>query len=647
MCGIAGIVAREPLQPPQRDVLARINQALVHRGPDGAGEFQSPHLALAMRRLSIIDTAGGWQPLYDEDRNLALVSNGEIYNYVELREGLLQRGHRFRTGSDCEVIPHLYQEHGTRCVDHLRGMFAFALWDSRERTLLLARDRMGEKPLFLYEQPGSLVFASELRALLRSGAVPFELDPGAIDRYFHYQYVPDPQTPIRGVRKLRPGHVLIVRLEPWSVEERCYWRMEDAPPLEGNPAELIRAELETISRIAIRSDVPVGIALSGGLDSSALAALTSRKYPGTMHAFSAGYPGRPRSDERADAKALADHLDMPFHQVEISDSTVVESFADMVGWQDDLVADLSGFGYWMVAQSARENGVPVLLQGQGGDELFWGYRWVREAYRQSMRKRRVDPLRGPRMRDYLRLSWPSLWPRRAPLDWAMDLAGLRGSLAAYRRDRLAPPERLVFYDLTPPFRTAQSSVRKVYTSDFAAGLNGSSPFDVFTVGSPSPAVDVSLTRLICQTYLLGNGIARGDRLSMAASVELRLPLVDYRLVETVIGLRKARSDAGLPPKAWLREAIADVVPEWVMSRPKRGFQAPTRPWTRAIFAAHGHLLEDGVLVGLGILRPEAGRQLRQGHFPVTQTDPLCFTALMLEVWCRQWTSPLRTSGSIA
>jgi asparagine synthase (glutamine-hydrolysing) len=612
-----------------------MSQAMIHRGPDGAGQFHSKRVAIAVRRLNIIDLATGAQPLTDENESLVLIANGEIYNYVELRDRLRDRGHVFKTGSDCEVILHLYQEHGEDCVQHLRGMFAFALWDKRKQTLLLARDRMGEKPLYLFEQDGFLVFGSELKTLLRSGFVPFRLEPSAIDHYFYYQYVPEPMTPIQGVRKLRAGSTLTIALEPWEIRESCYWRMEDAPPLDGNPAERIRAELETISEIVIRSDVPVGIALSGGLDSSAIAALTAQRYRGIMHAFSVGYTHRPHSDERSNAQAMARSLSMPFHEIEISTNQAVESFADLVLWQDDPIADIAGFGYWALAKAAREQGIPVLLQGHGGDELFWGYPWVTAAARQSRRKSLLDLSARPRFREYLELTWPKTWPRRAPIDWVTSLAGFRSSLDSYQRDRIGPRERLVFYDLAEHFRTAAKSTPEVYAPRFRKSLNGTTPYDLFTLPLPWRQIDVEMTRLICQTYLSENGIAQGDRLSMAASVELRLPLVDYRLVETVIGLRKVHSDVGLPPKSWLKQATEDILPESVRKRPKRGFQPPVREWHRAIFDKYGRLLKNGALIQLGILTPQAAERFARGAFPLTQTMSLAFNALVLEVWCRQ------------
>ncbi len=639
MCGITGIVCNRPIEPGEIAALGRMNDRLRHRGPDGEGQFTDTNVALAMRRLSIIDLTGGWQPIYNEDRSLAIVANGEIYNYMELRQQLEARGHHLTTSGDIETILHLYEEHGLDCVQHLRGMFAFALWDSKRRRLVMARDRMGEKPLYLYESDSRLLFASEMKALLASGLVPFELDPNAVDLYFHYQYVPEPMTPLKGVRKLDAAHLLIVDTDPWRVEERCYWRMEDAPPIEGEPAILIREELETVSKIVIRSDVPVGVALSGGLDSSAIAALAARKYPGTMHAFSVGYPGRPQHDERADAKALADHLEMPFHDVELTTEDMVAFFPDLVYWRDDPIADISGFGYYAVMKIAREQGVPVVLQGQGGDELFWGYSWVQDAARQSVRKSFLAS-RGAlaALPQYLRFGFPRKLSRLAIGEWAHSLGGLRPGLKSLQRDRHTPTNQLVFYDLISDFRMSARESKSLFTSTLIEQLNGSNAAGLFSLEQSQPNIDVALTRLICDTYLRENGVTQGDRLSMASSIELRLPLLDYHLVETVIGLRKAQTDARQPAKAWLKAAIKGLLPDWVMQRPKRGFSPPVTEWHRALFAAHGEKLADGYLTQHGILNLESARQLSTGPFPQGAITPMSFKALVLEQWCRQMTN---------
>jgi asparagine synthase (glutamine-hydrolysing) len=648
MCGIAGII-NQSTGDRSADV-DRMVDALVHRGPDGVGRYGNQHLNLGMRRLSIIDLAGGDQPLFNEDRSLVLIANGEIYNYVELRRELIDRGHHFRTHSDCEVIVHLYEDHQQGCLERLRGMFAFALWDEKRKMLMLARDRMGEKPLYLYESEGELVFSSELKSILRSGRVRFQLDPQSIDSYFHFGYVPEPQTPLQGVRKLPAGHCLTARLADRSVgeapglriEERAYWCIENAPPVAGSPAELIGAELETISRLIVRADVPVGVALSGGLDSSAVAALANRASPGRIEAFTVGYDGHNRNDERGLAREFAAHLQIPLHDIVLRTDEVVAGFPALTSWQDDPIADIAGSGYLAVMRLAREHGVPVILQGHGGDELCWGYQWARQAVLQSRRKFDHLVRGGLALTDYLKMHRPRTYNRGTLLRWIHDLGGIRSSIDQYRRDRSSPVDRLVFYDLSPDFREAQREMARHYTRPFLESLAATDPADLFNIATGSLArtdeatLEVEITRLLCATYLMENGVAQGDRLSMASSVELRLPLIDYRLVELLIGLRKSQPDAGLKPKQRLREALTGILPPWVMARPKRGFTPPVRQWHRRLFNAYGGRLRNGYLVQSGILSPAAGAEFAGGTFPFGVTAPLSFKALVLEQWCRNF-----------
>ncbi|MDQ3755072.1 MAG: asparagine synthase (glutamine-hydrolyzing) [Acidobacteriota bacterium] len=636
MCGISGIVTREPITPERISAVARMDAAQTHRGPDGAGAFSDRHIALAVRRLSIIDPVVGAQPLYNEDHSLALIANGEIYNFTELRQGLQARGHRFATGSDCETILHLYEEHETGCVHHLRGMFAFALWDMKRGRLMLARDRMGEKPLYLYGRDGALMFASELRALGASALVPFELSPEAINLYFHYQYVPEPLTPLKGVRKLDAAHLLTVDVVSWRVAETCYWRMEDAPALTGDPGELIREQLDTVGALTLRADTRVGVALSGGLDSSAVAALTAhRKSPPEIHAFSVGYEGSPESDERAAARALALHLGLPFHEVELKANQMVEFFPELVGLRDDPIADISGYGYYSVMRLAREHDVPVMLQGQGGDELFWGYPLLQQAAFESKQKAALEENLWSAWPSYLR--WQRL-PKRgraAVARWVREGGGLLPSWQHLRRHLALPASRIIFYDLAPDFCHAAEGIGKLYAQTFVDDLRATDPTKVWMLAPPSTNIDVRLTRLICDTYLRENGIAQSDRLSMASSVELRLPLVDYKLIETVIGLRKTQPDAHLPSKAWFKIALRDLLPAWVLDRPKRGFEPPTRSWHNALFAAYGNSLPGGYLVQAGVLSQGGACHLATGDFPPDAVAPLSFKVLVLEQWCRQ------------
>jgi len=610
-----------------------MNEALTHRGPDSAGEYSDEHVALAMRRLSIIDVEGAAQPLFNEDKSLVLVANGEIYNFLELRDQLTGLGHRFASRGDCETIIHAYEQYGCRCVDHLRGMFAFALWDTNRRRLVLARDRMGEKPLYLYCKDGLLVFASEMRALLRSGLVPFELDPTGVHLYFHFEYVPEPRTAVKGVRKLDAAHLLLVDVDAQSTREQRYWNMEDAAPLDGDPAVLLRAALEDVSRIILRSDVPVGIALSGGLDSSSLAVLAARRSCDGFQAFAVGYPEHSETDERADAAALAAELDMPFHDVEISAGDMVAGFAGLVLARDDPIADIAGYGYYAVARLARDHGVPVLLQGQGGDELFWGYPWVKEAVAANALKANVLKRGWRELPACLRLRGPGgirPWQIRS---WLTDLCGLRAGLRRYHRYRNSDPDRMLFYDLSMQFALALEETPSLYARAFFEQVTESAPFDIFTFEQPWPPIDVRLTSLICDTYLRSNGIAQADRLGMASSIELRLPLLDHKFVETAVGLRKTRPDHHLAPKRRLKEAIGDLLPPQVLGRAKRGFTPPMMEWLSAIMKEHGPDLVDGYLVQSGVLTGEACRRLVAGE-SLGLGISLALDAVVLELWCR-------------
>lgn len=649
MCGIAGLISRAPLSSSHVEKIHEVNHRLEHRGPDGEGTYASAHVMLAMRRLSIIDLKTGWQPLFNEDRSLVLIANGEIYNFVELRRDLQAQGHAFSTGSDCETILHLYEEYGLAFVDHLRGMYAFALWDDRARRLILGRDRMGEKPLYLVSVGESLYFASELRALIQSGVVPFELDAAAVHTYFHYGYVADPSCIVSGVRKLPAANILIINLDPWEIRERRYWRMEDAPALRGNPAQLIRDELERSAQLITRADVPVGVALSGGIDASAIAALASSERSCDLHAFTVGYTGTPWQDERADAERFAKYLKIPFHSVELSTTDFIEQYSSVNLYRDDPIADIAGVAIAAVAQLARHNSVPVLLFGHGGDELFWGYQWMRSALHSTRRREAVAAgLCG--ITDYMRVS---AFPLSVTLgiQWAMSGAGILTEWRQYQADRRAARGRVVFYDSEPFFQFASRTLcQSLYTNRFINEIGQSDLTVGFTARGPDVPPEVTLIRLICETYLMENGIAQADRLSMSASVEARLPLVDYRLVETVIGLHKTYPfSSGAHPKQWFLEAVAGLVPDFVLKRRKRGFSPPWRQWGHALAVSHGDQLVDGYLVQNRIIRPEAAKQQRKDLIPrISGPRPMAQLTLALENWCRQMTaaSDRRSSWAI-
>ncbi|MCC5669496.1 asparagine synthase (glutamine-hydrolyzing) [Nostoc sp. CHAB 5784] len=576
MCGICGVIGQRENQA--KTLVNAMLQSLVPRGPDGEGVFYAPGIALGSRRLSIIDIEHGEQPLYNEDRSLVLIANAEIYNYVEIRRALESQGHRFRTGSDCEVILHLYEEYGVDCIPRLRGMFAFALFDSRRGVVLLARDRLGEKPLYIYQDESALYFASELKALIRSGSVLLQIDYNALHEYFHYQYVPEPETIIKKVRNLPAGHALLAHIGDRSLTEWTYWSLEDVETVDANPAEVLATELCKIGQIIVRADTDIGVALSGGLDSTAVSALAAANTR-SVTAFSIGYEGRPTVDERRFAERVAKTLGLEHHQAELTSDSIVADFDNMVTALDQPIADMASFGYYAIAKLARSHGIKVLLHGHGGDEFFWGYKWVRRA------------LASLRNRD------PSTIGRH-------DL-----------------------YAYSEIVNMARRLLPGLYTPEFA---RWQLPYQ--ERGSSQRKLGIRVTRLLADTYLRTNGVAQTERLSMSMGVEVRLPLLDYRFVELVIGLRVLRDDDDLFPKTWLRQATSSLVPDFVSKRNKRPFSTPIQRWHQHLFTAYHERVINGWLVSSGVVTRNGAARLASGACGVGNGTSLSLKALVFETW---------------
>lgn len=632
MCGICGQLKFQGMDDAGIEQVERMSAALQHRGPDEHGCYHDQNIAMGFRRLSIIDLHGASQPIYNEDNTVVLVCNGEIYNYQDLRKQLAGR-HTFSTNGDCETIVHLYEENGIRCVQYLRGMFSFALWDSRKRMLLLARDRMGEKPLYFYENDNGILFASELKSLLASNMVKRDLDMTAINMYFHYQFVPEPRTPISGVSKLGAAQTMCIYADDLRCETDTYWSMEDVPPNDEDPVEAIRASMDAACRDVVQSDVPIGISLSGGLDSSVVAALVSNHSTQRVHAFTAGYEGRPECDERNDAKVLAEHLGMPFHEVEISSSDMMQGFQELIKSHDEPIADIAGFGYLSIMRAAQKEGIRVMVQGQGADELLGGYPHMQEAYERSMNKRSLRKWGALVLPRYLKIARPrgrEPWQLRR---WAEEWFGLKDGWQNFRIDCADESCLLPLYSAGRAYKEMQSSGPSCFTEEFsqAAGHPGKGLFEFDWINGD---IRDKISALMCKTYLLSNGIAQGDRLSMSCSVEMRLPFVDYRLVETIMGLRKNMPRGCFTTKHWLKEAFRELMPGVVLDRPKRGFSPPSNEWFRQIFAEYGRYLVDGELVRMGVLTRPGAQTLSEGFLCPAVSAPLSFKALVLELWVR-------------
>lgn len=640
MCGILGRFYR---QPTHRSSFTKKELAtLIHRGPDGSGTYNDVHIQFGHTRLAIIDlTESGHQPMTYRDGRYVITYNGEVYNYLELRTELETKGERFVSSSDTEVLLAAYKIWGRECVSHFRGMFAFGLWDEKEKSLFLARDRCGEKPLFYYRDDQCLAFASELKGLLPLLASRPALDLSAVDMYLHYQYVPEPFTLLQGVRKIPAGHTLMLSLSNWYAEPMRYWNVEEPAKISDLPTDTpnilrcIREGLEESVKLTLRSDVPVGVALSGGIDSGAIAALAQKNSSEPVQAFSVGYPGRPTYDERDQAQALAKRLGMIVHEVELPVGSFVDFFPQLVRVMDEPIADPAAFGHYSVSKAAADHGFKVLLTGLGGDELFWGYPWVTQTVTTnqilatSPLLNAILPLTAsPRMQRFLRKMARN---RRAP-SFCQEWASLLNRIGTTPWS----VQRLHFYDAEPHFKGAFHAKRTVYGPAMRA-VSEENPFKPTDIGVREvEQIPAAVIRLLFDTWLVSNCISLGDRVSMSVGVETRLPFLDVELIELVMALRSKQPDHTLGQKAWLRMAMKGVLPEEVLTRPKAGFRPPVQEWLLGVITRYGSVLCNGNLTKVGVLNEKKVNSMLQ-DMPQQGWPTLFFMykLVLLEMWCEE------------
>ena len=542
MCGICGIVSLDGASSPDRRVLEEMNATLVHRGPDDEGLIVDGPAGLAMRRLSIIDLPGGHQPITNEDGTVHVVLNGEIYNYRELRERLVRAGHSFATHSDTEVLVHLYEERGDGFLDELRGMFAIALWDSRRRRVVIARDPFGIKPLYWSDAAGELAFASELRALERRPGFRGELDLEALESYLAFNSIPSPLTVYRDVRKLRAGHKLVWEGGAVGVERYARHAPVDAGAVRRETEDVLAAELRERLRDSVRAhlvaDVPVGVLLSGGIDSSALAALAASESTGRVSTFSIGFEER-SFDELERARLVARRYGTNHHELVLRPDAA-ELLEDVVAAFDEPFADSSALPTWLVSRLASEH-VKVALSGEGGDELFGGY----YTYVADMIAPRVGPMAAALRPVVDRLPSSS---RRVPLE--------------YKAKRFARGAAL------PPLER-HHAWKEIFSPDARAELLGArrdgvrDPVDIYRERYAETAGAEPLARLQdvdTGIYLVDDLLTKTDRASMAHSLEARVPFLDPVVAELAHALPTRAKVRGLAKKRLLRRAVAPLVP---------------------------------------------------------------------------------------
>jgi asparagine synthase (glutamine-hydrolysing) len=602
MCGINAILDWAGKIPDKRHLVAAMNSRMVYRGPDGEGVYADSQVALGMRRLSIIDVSGGNQPIFNEDGSVVVVCNGEIYNYVELREGLVARGHHFTSCSDVETIVHLYEEKGEACLADLRGMFAFVLWDKNRRRLFAARDRLGIKPLYFSEHDGAYWLSSELKTIVHVAGLSPSLRPASVLEFLHYSHAIDQRhTPVEEVRRVLPGEFVIADESGFRLER--YWtpRFGGDPGIANRSDGEILATLDGAVRMHLRSDVPVGVLLSGGLDASTLAALAARV--GTNYsAISAGYSGNHAVDERRQAGATARYLGLPFIEVESNVADFRAHFSALVKYCDEPVGDIAAMAQWALYRQARSLGFKVLLSGLGGDEVFFGY----------------PP-------------WNDLGHALASFTGDID-ARVQTIATKFSGQLGLQAERLT-------------------TGGLRASANGA-PFPVRRLLENAPHGPDEMAALLFGTYLVHNGCQLADKLGMGCSVEVRVPLLDHRLVEDVFALPLARRFEPGKSKPLLRRLMQGILPEGTVHVPKRGFSPPSTFIEQMVTSDLG-MVFDGVLARSGwlnldvlksvVAKGQAMPWLKQPslrhRLGIAQPSGFLFLLIAFEHWYHNLSSP--------
>jgi asparagine synthase (glutamine-hydrolysing) len=624
MCGICGIVNFVESDPVDRVAIERMTEALAHRGPDDAGYFLKGRVGLGHRRLSIIDLSGGKQPIFNEDRSAVIVFNGEIYNHRDLATALAAAGHTFKTRSDTETILHAYEQYGDDCVDRLRGMFGFAIWDGRKRRLLLARDRLGVKPVYYYRNSHFLAFASEIKSLLEIASVPREVNPEAFDMYLSLRYVPGPQTMFKNIFRLQPGHILVA--DDSGVRTKKYWDIDysDPDPEPRSPEcllEQFRELLEESVRLRLLSEVPLGVFLSGGLDSSAILATMSKIVGGDrVKTFSVGYEASGAEEEKANefdyARLAADAFASEHHEYRLDAKNFAEFVPDLVSYLDEPLADPSCIPLYFISKLAREH-ITVVLSGEGADEILAGY---------------------------------GIYGRMLALDRIYAGSGALGGLAPWIA-RLTPSERLRHYVRMcgQPLETRYRGVSRGFSAEGKLRLVGKDRMDrseqrlreIFggyfkTVEKASP-----LDRMLyvdAKVWLPDDILIKADKMTMANALELRVPFLDHKLVEFAATLPNASKIHGNCGKKLLRSAMRGILPEAIIDRPKKGFPIPIGSWLRTSLRqfTRDNLLARDSACACYVDRDETSRLVEEHERGRADRSQEIWTLLVFEFWHRHF-----------
>jgi asparagine synthase (glutamine-hydrolysing) len=640
MCGITGWASLDSHAPPPEganDLLHAMCERMVHRGPDSEGLFVTTGAALGMRRLAIIDLVTGEQPVFNEDRSVAVVLNGEIYNYRELRSSLEKRGHSFRSASDTEVLPHLYEEYGDEMVRELNGMFAFALWDSKRRRLLIARDRFGEKPLYWGVFDNALLFASEPKVLLAHPAVKPSLNLKALRQYLSFDYVPAPLSIYEGISKLPAAHKLTVENGRVNVER--YWtlsyKIADPLPSEHEAAEHLRELLADAVRLRLVSDVPLGVLLSGGVDSSTVAALAVRASSEAVKTFSISF-AEASFDESAYARGVAKYLGTDHHEERLSANLAANLVSEIGSWMDEPFSDPSLVPTYLLSRFTRKH-VTVALGGDGGDELFAGYQMYAGHRWAEIYKRVPGVLRRGVVEPFVRML--PVKTRNLSFDYKAQRFVTGANYDQVTRHHVwfgsFTPEQQELL-LTPEARAASDD--EIYADARLIAAECESD-DLVT---KMQSVD---TRL----YLAEDILTKVDRASMAVSLEVRAPFLDPRVAEFAASLPCNYKLRRMQTKYILKKAVRDMLPAFVTRRGKKGFGVPVAEWLKMKLRPLARdLLSPERVRRAGVFNPEYVAQLQDEHERgLANHRKLLWTLLMFELWHESFVeTPRRIETSV-
>ena len=625
MCGIVGIYNFDKNQTPETSLFIAQTDTLSHRGPDAGGVWLGDGVALGHRRLSIIDLAGGLQPMWDVEKRVAIIFNGEVYNYRELRTQLISRGHVFKTDSDTETIIHAYREWGSKCVDHLRGMFAFAIFDIQNRSLFLARDRLGKKPLYYYQDEERFIFASEIKAIVRDPSVRRKLKPDAVVDYFAYNYVPGPGTIFQGIHKLPAGHIMLV--DQFGTKKQAYWDVDFSlvtqPHGIEEAARELTEQLRESTRLRLRSDVPLGAFLSGGIDSSLIVGLMSQQAVGDVLTHTIGFEEQ-AYDERSYARETADLFGTShFEKVMAVDST---SIVDALSWYyDEPFGDSSAIPSYYLCQATRER-VTVALSGDGGDENFAGYRRYRFAMAEHLFRQQVPSL----VRKKIFGTLGRLYPKA---DYLPRYLRAKATLTNIAEDH----NRAYFLSLT------QKSYPRFLNPDFLASVSNYDPYNHFENHLAHAQTEDPLARLQyidLKMYLCDDILVKVDRASMAHGLEVRVPLLDHNAVQFAATLPSHYKLQGNESKRVLKRAANSLLPESVFRREKKGFTVPLPEWFRGGLKAPAEAIffdqpggQSGLLSDQGLKRIWFEHQKGIRNHATS-----LWSVLMFEHWARRFLS---------